>query len=346
MRRLGLALLLSGCAQPPPPPVPTPTPLAPPLVLVHTPSPQPQPVLQISPQAKPAPPGGKPRPKPKVVEKPVARPLEMQPAIPRQVAVPVRVISRPTPQAVEASPTATSAPAVDPEAPLEIELVPPEDVSLAPPPPEDPQAVLKTPMAVHYGYTYSRSLVNLERDGILKINLVGSGYSAIDIFVVNQGIRPLHFYFFPGMIFKPEKTTTFCSLMLGEVHEVFLYPNSRDRLRFSCYSLDHKKPFPDERFPVSYRLEPNPDLRYPRALRVMRALLTDVASGREHSDEYGQHRNLIVQLALWQAGAAGRYHADGELAQLLGPSDPKVFQAVRSLVYSEVDKLQREANQF
>lgn len=346
-----LAVFLLACARQAPSPSPTPLPPAP-LAAVPTPTPVTAPVLKITPRATGTPEVAKARPKRKPrAEKPLARPIQVvQPAMPSQATVPVRRKPAPTPTptlapAATASPS-PSTPGEDPQAPVEIELVPPEDLKLAPPPPEDPQAVLKTPLAVHYGYTYSRSLLNLERDGVLKVSLVGSGYNTVDVFVHNQGSRPLHFYFFPGMIFKPEKTTTFCSFMQAEVQEVFLYPNSRDRLRFSCFSLDHKKPFPDERFPVSYRLEPNPDLRYPRALRVMRALLAEVASGQIHSPEYDLHRNTIVQIALWQAAAAGRYNADGELARVLGPTEPKTFQSVRTLVYAEADKLQRAANQF
>lgn len=213
------------------------------------------------------------------------------------------------------------------------------------PPPKDPQAVLATPLAVHYGYSYSRSLENLVRDGILELNLVATGYTTLEVGVANRGLRPLHFFLFPGMIFKPKNTTTYASMVVADVREVFLYPGSSQGVRLECYSLDRKKPLPDERMPILYRLEPNPDSRYTMALRVMRALLTQDESAPDRSVEYGKHRTTIVQFALWQA-SAGRYNPDLDLARALGSNDPKEFKALRTLVYSEVDKLSREAAKF
>lgn len=242
-------------------------------------------------------------------------------------------------------PTPTAAPQ---EGPIEIEVVPPEDPSLLqqlPPAPEqDPQAVLKTPMAVHFGYSYSRSLSNLVRDGQLKLRMIGTGYTSLRVRLENTGRRPIHGYFFPGMIFKPKKNTQFSPLILTDRQEFFLYPDSPQELQFQGYSLDRKKPLPDERFPLVYRLEPDRDSRYPTALRVVQALLERESDPVKtpQSPTYTNHRATIIQLALWRA-TSGRYRADEEVAQLVGGINPADFPKLRDAIYAEVEALSRYA---
>lgn len=286
-----------------------------------------------------------PRPSPKP---PIVRPVQPEPILrpkpkPRPeapVAITVVPPSRPEP-----GPHSTAAPQ---EGPIEIEVVPPEDPAvlqqLQPAPPQDPQAVLKTPLAVHFGYTYSRSLSNLMRDGQLKFLMVGSGYTSLKVRLENKGKRPIHGFFFPGMIFKPKKNTQFAPLILTDRHEFFLYPDSPQELQFQGFSLDRKKPLPDERFPLAYRLEPDRDSRYPTALRVVQALLeleSDPVKTPQ-SPTYTNHRNTILQLALWRA-TSGRYRADEEVAQLVGGINPQDFPKLRDAIYAEVEALSRYA---
>ena len=363
----GMVLLgwfLWGCA--PSPQTPDPTPLARPPLAVNPVTATPAAQLQIKATARPQP--AKPTPRPPAQTKPrpggpaaeapkktlVTRaPQGVRPHLPkpRKVPSPPRhPSSSPAPSSVSSPGVATVVPPnpVDP-GPVEIELVPPQDLSLLhpapPPPPQDPQAILQTPLAVHYGYTYSRSLNQLVRDGILEMSMVASGYTTLEFAFHNRGTRALHFYLFPGMIFKPMKTSNFASMILADVREIKLYPNSRDQFHIEGYSLDHKKPLPDERFPVLYRMEDNPDPHYPKTLRVMRALLTEDEAVPDRSDDYSRYRSTIIQFALWQA-SAGRYSQDSELHRALGPQDPKRFEALRELIYGEAERLNREANQF
>lgn len=267
-----------------------------------------------------------------------------KPALPGPAKVPSAVSARPGKKGpVEevdvVPPGAAGADAVDADAPVEIEVVPPPDWPKQRP---DPQSVLLTPDAPHFGYTYSRSLLNLQRDGNLQIELVGTGHTNVAVQVFNTGRKALHFYLFPGMIFKPKKNTMYSPLVLASLQEVTLYPGTREQFRFQCYSLERKKPLPDERSPVSYRLEPDRDSRYPRALRILSAMLAEEALPEQKPD-YQNNRPLIVQFALWQA-TSGRYDPRREFAREVGPVNREELESRRQVVFDNVSRLVRAAD--
>jgi len=56
------------------------------------------------------------------------------------------------------------------------------------------------------------------------------------------------------------------------------------------------------------------------------------------SPTYTNHRNTILQLALWRA-TSGRYRADEEVAQLVGGINPQDFPKLRDAIYSRVQAL-------
>jgi hypothetical protein len=336
LSRTWLGLLLVACQpqQAPPPPRPTSTPVAP---VVSRPLVTPQPAEQSTPEPLPAPPlQVAPSPRPAAPKKKKKLVAQHSPSLPHPPSIPTH---RPAP-VVPKRPTATPTQA---PADYEVEVTPPAADSAALP--ADPQDVLQTPRAVEYGYSYTRSLLHLIRDGEMRVSLVGSGWTQLDFAVESLSKRPIRFYVFPGMIFKPATNHNFASFMAGDVREFYLYPGAKDGYRFQCYSLDHQKPLPREGFPIKYAFEPTPDAHYSGSLRVMRALLTEDEGVPDRSDLYLKNRSTIIQFALWKA-TAGAYNPEPDLATRLGPMDPKQFHEIRDLVFSEVEKLNREARRF
>lgn len=342
-----LAVCLSGCHSAPPPEAsrqPAPLPL-----WTRTPEPQRARTLQTRPAPR--------RPRPvEVVATPVAVPQahptrhaappapKKQLASPKLPAPPVIPTHHKRPPAVstEVSPTPSAVEAPDEpdvNAPIEVEVVPPPDWPKQPP---DPQSVLTTPEAPHFGYTYSRSLLNLVRDGNLDIRIVATGHTNVAVHLSNPGRRALHMYLFPGMIFKPKKTGTYSPLVLATLQDVTLYPGATQQFSLQCYSLDRKKPLPDERNPILYRLEPDRDPRFPRALRVLQAMLAEEALPEQKHD-YQNNRPLIVQFALWQA-TSGRYDPSREFAREIGPVARGELQERKAIVFDNVGRLMRAAD--
>ena len=327
-----LGLLLVACQQQAPPPAPTATAtrvastpmVAAKLAPVEQPTQEPLPVppLKVAPRPRPVAPNKKPK-------KTVA---QRSPSLPHPRAIPTR---RP------AAHTRTTSPSKPED--YEVEVSPPAAETTSPP--ADPQDVLQTPRAVEYGYSYSRSLLNLIRDGEMRVSLVGSGWTQLDFAVESLSKRPIRFYVFPGMIFKPATNHSFASFIAADVREFYLYPGAKDGYRFQCYSLDHQKPLPREGFPIRYAFEPTPDAHYSSSLRVMRALLSEDEGVPDRSDLYLKNRSTIVQFALWKANA-GAYDPEPDLATRLGPMDPKQFREIRDLVFSEVEKLNSEARKL
>lgn len=364
MRALLLALcLLTGCASSPEPgvtPTSRPAVALPPQQLSSDVSGrqvlETKPYVAETPTPEPTP--AKPNPKPKVPAKAQPKPVTFkQPALPRPAAIP-KAQPKPKPSqgllpdkltSTQPRPAKVAPPPDSDKEPIEIDIVPPEDLSVLRKSwqPTDPQAVLKTPQAVHFGYSYSRSLEYLVRDRLLEIDLLGTGHTTVALRVENRARRPLHFYFFPGQIFKPKKNTKYAPLLLADLQEVFLYPQSQQQFQFNCYSLDRRKALPDPEFPVVYRLEGSRDPRFPKALRTLEAILLqesaeDFYQGKE---DYQQHRTTILQLALWKA-TSGNYDSSDELRRFLHHVPPHKLARERSVVIQEVDSLQRLANQL
>lgn len=353
----GLFLLLACNSSPPPQPVArTPVTLPPPSgstpVLGHRLELETRPYTPA-----PASPEITPTPRPLKVIPPAPRPTTTRAprlpgdpsfpkATPRQTPLPeapppsLPSGARPRPQPLEP---------VDPQAPVEIEIVPPPDMPALRKvwKESDPQAVLKTPAAVHFGYSYSQGMQYLVRDRLLKMQVLGVGGGDLTIWLENTSKRPLHFFFFPGQIFKPRKDRRFSALILTGVEEAFLYPGSRRELRLSGYSLDRRKPLVDPRFPVEYALAAQRDNTYTRALLVLQALLTQESAHDFFLDRefYQAHRSLILQTALWRA-TSGNYNPSEELRQALRPGSLQEFEQQRKRLLTEVDSLHRLANQL
>lgn len=308
----------------------------------------------VEPVQTPTPLPPPPKPKPKPVAKP-PRVAFKQPSLPQPIKVPK---ATPKPTAPPAPPPKVASnpkpikPAPPPDSdkePIEIDVVPPQDLSILRKSwqPADPQAVLKTPQAVHFGYSYSRSLQYLERDGLLKIGIKGTGYTTVAIGIENRARRPLHFFLFPGQIFKPQRNTKYAPFLLTDLQEVFLYPQSRQQFTFNCYSLDRRKALPDPEFPVAYRLEGDRDPRFPKALRILEAILLQESDDNfyQGKEDYQQHRTSILQLALWKA-TSGNYDSRDEVRRFLQDVPPHRLAREHAVVVGEVEALHRLANRI
>lgn len=308
------------------------------------------PAAPVTPEPSPRPPAPK-QPGSIRHKVPTGR-LVRQPSLPAAPQVPRAFSLRPPPKAVVPQPSlatgpiavATPTPSVEEsEGPVEVEVVPPPDYQRPLPP--DPQAVLQTPQAVHFGYTYSRSLLNLQRDGQLDVGIMNVGWTTVDVWLRNKSRQPLRMFLFPGMIFKPAGNTRWTPLMLRDLQEVFLYPGTHQVFRLQCYSLDRKKPLPDDQTPIPYALEPQRDPRFPRALRVMQAQLEKEAQPDTSSVIDGRTRTLTVQYALYEA-TSGRYDVKAQLSRELGAISGEEFVQISQAVLGGADQLLRAADRL
>lgn len=228
---------------------------------------------------------------------------------------------------------------------MEIELVPPQDADTQlPPAPPDPQATLGTPLAVHYGYSYCRSLANLQRDGQLKLSIWGVDETTLAIQLENRGSHPLRLFLFPGMIFQCHGSTALAPLVLADLNEVVLLPGEPQSFHFQAYSLDRHKPLPNRDHPVPYQMMDRRDPRFPLALRVLQAVLQDeqAQAGAPMSELYSRYRRVIVQLALWRA-TSGNLTKEKDWERLLEDLEPSSSAQVVQFVDREAARLVQEA---